>query len=304
MSLFKRLKRDKKEGTQLVDEVFKEVDKDGIPLTDETSQNGNSKSVSIKPIEHTRTIVVANQKGGVGKTTTAINLGAWLAMQGQKVLIVDIDAQGNATSGLGVDSKDLEVCIYDVLMKQTDIKNIIMSTEVENLFLAPATFRLVGAQVELVSMISRETRLREILAPIKGEYHYLIIDCPPSLGLLTLNALTAADEMIIPVQCEYYALEGLSQLVESINEVKKYLNPDLELAGFVMTMHDSRTKIGHEVINEVRQHFLEKVFASVIPRSVRLSEAPSFGQPIAVYDPLSRGSIAYKDLAKEVMNHG
>lgn len=257
-----------------------------------------------RPVEQTRLLAIANQKGGVGKTTTAINLASWLAMDGYKVLIVDADPQGNATSGLGVDPNELESCIYDVVMKREAIQNIIKPTEVANLFIAPASFRLVGAQVELVNMMSRETRLRDILTPLRGDYHFIVVDCPPSLGLLTINALTAADELIIPVQCEYYALEGLGQLLESLEEVRKYLNPRLQLAGLVMTMHDSRTKIGHQVIEEVKKHFPDKVYTSIIPRSVRLSEAPSFGQPITHYDALSRGAIAYKDLAKEVVRHG
>lgn len=262
------------------------------------------KSFPARPVDRTRVIAIANQKGGVGKTTTTVNLAAWLALDGNKVLVVDVDAQGNATSGLGVDPNGTEICIYDVLMSRATIDEVIQPTIVENLMLAPASFRLVGAQVELVSVMSREGRLKDILEPLRGQYHYIFIDCPPSLGLLTINALTAADELIIPVQCEYYALEGLTQLLESLEEVRKYLNPHLELAGVVMTMHDSRTKIGQEVIEEVKKHFPDKVYESIIPRNVRLSEAPSFGQPITHYDALSRGAIAYKDLAKEVMKHG
>lgn len=258
----------------------------------------------LKPITTTRILAIANQKGGVGKTTTAVNLGASLALEGHKILLVDIDPQGNATSGLGVEPSELEVCIYDVLMKQEELNNVIRPTLIEHLFLVPASFRLVGAQVELVSMLSRETRLREVLEPAKGQFHYTIVDCPPSLGLLTVNALTAADELIIPVQCEYYALEGLTQLLESIEEVRKYLNPGLRLAGLLMTMHDSRTRIAHQVVEEVRKYFPDLVYTTIIPRSVRLSEAPSFGQPITHYDALSKGAIAYSKLAKEVMSHG
>lgn len=270
----------------------------------ESKEPGAPLSEPLRPIEKTRTIVVANQKGGVGKTTTTVNLSAYLAVMGCKVLIVDLDPQGNATSGLGIDPSSLETCVYDVLMKKADINSVIMPTGIEHLYIAPASFRLVGAQVELVNVISREARLRDILTPLKGEYHYIIIDCPPSLGLLTVNALTAAEELIIPVQCEYFALEGLTQLLASIDEVKKYLNPELKLAGILMTMYDARTKLAQEVVQEVRSHYSGQVYLSVIPRSVRLSEAPSFGQPIVHYDALSRGAIAYKELAEEVMRHG
>lgn len=270
----------------------------------QTGADGRPISGQLQPVTGTRVIAVANQKGGVGKTTTAINMATYLALRGYRTLIIDLDPQGNATSGLGIDAKSVETCIYEVLMKRAGINSIIRPTGIEHLYLAPASFRLVGAQVELVNMISRETRMREIVVDLKGEYSYIVIDCPPSLGLLTVNALTAAEELVIPVQCEYFALEGLTQLLESINEVQKYLNPDLKLAGLLMTMFDARTKIAQEVVEEVRTHFPGQVYTTIIPRSVRLSEAPSFGQPIAHYDALSRGAIAYKDLAEEVMKHG
>lgn len=270
----------------------------------QTSADGTPISKEMRPVHGTRVIAVANQKGGVGKTTTTINLATYLALKGFRTLIVDLDPQGNATSGLGVDPNSLETCIYEVLMKRAVINSIIRPTGIEHLYLAPASFRLVGAQVELVNVLSRETRVREIVSDLKNDYSYIIIDCPPSLGLLTVNALTAAEELVIPVQCEYFALEGLTQLLDSINEVKKYLNPDLKMAGILMTMYDSRTKIAQEVVEEVRIHYPGDVYTTIIPRSVRLSEAPSYGQPIAHYDALSRGAIAYKDLAEEVMKHG
>ena len=270
----------------------------------ETMAGGASSVLMERPIETTRVVAVANQKGGVGKTTTTINLAAYLALNGYKTLIVDLDPQGNATSGLGIDPNSLDDCVYEVLMKRASMGSIIRPTGIEHLYLAPASFRLVGAQVELVNMLSRETRMREIVAGLKGKYSYVIIDCPPSLGLLTVNALTAAEELVIPVQCEYFALEGLTQLLDSINEVKKYLNPNLKMAGILMTMYDARTKIAQEVVEEVRTHYPGEVYTTIIPRSVRLSEAPSYGQPIASYDALSRGAIAYKELAEEVMKHG
>lgn len=272
--------------------------------TAETATSGALPGTQERPVETTRVVAVANQKGGVGKTTTTINLAAYLALNGYKTLIIDLDPQGNATSGLGTDPNSLDECVYEVLMKRADMGSIILPTSIEHLDLAPASFRLVGAQVELVNVMSRETRMREIVSGLKGKYSYIIIDCPPSLGLLTVNALTAAEELVIPVQCEYFALEGLTQMLESVNEVKKYLNPDLKLARLLMTMYDARTKIAQEVVEEVRTHFPGQVYMTIIPRSVRLSEAPSFGQPIASYDALSRGAIAYKELAEEVMKHG
>jgi chromosome partitioning protein len=270
----------------------------------ETKEPGAPLSEPLQPIEKTRVIVIANQKGGVGKTTTTVNLGAYLAVMGRKVLIVDLDPQGNATSGLGISQDSLETSVYEVLMKKADIESVIMPTGIEHLYIAPASFALADAQVELVSVISRETRLRDVLKPLNGEYHYIIIDCPPSMGLLTVNALTAAEELIIPVQCEYFALEGLAQLLDSIDDIKQYLNPQLGAPNILMTMYDARTKLAQEVVQEVRTHYPNQVHLTVIPRSVRLSEAPSYGQPIVHYDALSRGAIAYKELAEEVMRHG
>lgn len=249
-------------------------------------------------------ISIANQKGGVGKTTTSINLGACLAYIGKKVLIVDIDPQGNATSGAGIDKGDVNECVYDVLVDDTDIKQVIQETAVENLSVVPSTIQLAGAEIELVPTISREVRLKRALDEVRDQYDYILIDCPPSLGLLTINALTASDSVLIPVQCEYYALEGLSQLLNTVRLVQKHLNQDLMIEGVLLTMLDARTNLGLQVIQEVKKYFQNKVYQTVIPRNIRLSEAPSHGQPIIIYDPRSRGAEVYLDLAKEVAQVG
>jgi chromosome partitioning protein len=245
---------------------------------------------------------VVNQKGGVGKSTTAVNLAAALGQAGRKVLLLDLDPQGNATSGFGLNKNQRELCVYNALLGDTPLAAIIEPVEIEHVFVAPATIQLAGAEIELVSAMSREGRLKSILAPVKGDFEYIIVDCPPSLGLLTINALTAAEGLIIPIQCEYYALEGLSKLLDSVRLVKTHLNPGLEVFGVVMTMYDSRTRLAQQVVDEVRDFFDEKVFKTLIPRTVRLSEAPSFGQPVMLYDPTGKGAIAYRNLAEEVMN--
>lgn len=248
-----------------------------------------------------RIISVANQKGGVGKTTTTVNLGASLAYLGKKVLLVDIDAQGNATSGVGIRKPDVTEDIYDILVNEVDIKETILSTSREHLFIVPATLQLAGAEIELTSMMARESRLKLALDEIKEDYDYILIDCPPSLGHLTINAFTASDSILIPVQCEYYALEGLSQLLNTVRLVQKHFNPDLAIEGVLLTMFDARTNLGAEVVEEVRRYFQEKVYETVIPRNVRLSEAPSHGLSIIDYDIRSKGAEVYQALAKEVL---
>lgn len=250
-----------------------------------------------------KVIAIANQKGGVGKTTTAVNLSACLAYKGKKVMIIDVDPQGNTTSGLGVDKQNIEKSIYEVIINDENIENALMPTMVGNLFICPSNIQLVGAEVELVSVISRETRLKVALQDVKEKYDFIIIDCPPSLGLLTLNALTAADTILVPIQCEYYALEGLSQLMNTVKLVQRHLNPSLEVEGVVLTMFDARTNLSIQVVEDVKKYFRNKVYRTIIPRNVRLSEAPSFGLPIILYDPKSKGAECYLDLAQEVIDY-
>ena len=252
----------------------------------------------VRPLP--RVLAIANQKGGVGKTTTTVNLGASLAVLGYRVLVIDLDPQGNATTGLGINSRNLDTSIYDVILHDTPLEDCVEPTSLRNLFVAPATIDLAGAEIELVPAFSREQRLKRALAEVRDDYEFVLIDCPPSLGLLTVNALSAASEVVVPIQCEYYALEGLGQLLRNINLVQANLNPTLELSAIVLTMYDARTKLAEQVADEVRQHFGEKVCRNVVPRTVRLSEAPSFGQPIIVFDPSSRGALAYRELAREV----
>ncbi|MCQ2010697.1 MAG: AAA family ATPase [Sporolactobacillus sp.] len=250
-----------------------------------------------------KTLAIANQKGGVGKTTTAVNLSACMATLGCKVLMIDIDPQGNATSGSGVDKGDVDECIYDVLVDEVEISKVIHSSAIENLDVVPSAIQLAGAEIELVSTISREIRLKHAIEKVKDSYDYIVIDCPPSLGLLTINALTAADAVIIPVQCEYYALEGLSQLLNTVRLVQKHLNHHLAIEGVLLTMLDARTNLGLQVIQEVKKYFQDRVFKTIIPRNVRLSEAPSHGQPIIMYDSRSKGAEVYLDFAKEVITN-
>lgn len=247
-----------------------------------------------------KVIAIANQKGGVGKTTTAINISAILSKKGRKVILIDGDPQGNATSGLGVD-KNVEFSLYDVLINEVDIKQTLQNTCVKNLKLCPSNVNLAGAEAELVNLMSREQRLKEKLDEVKDEYDYIIIDCPPSLGLVTLNIFTASDSILIPVQCEYYALEGLGQLINTINLVKKHLNKNLAIEGAVLTMYDMRTNLSNQVVREVKRYFDEKVYRTVIPRNIKLSEAPSYGMPISLYDPNSKGARCYEKLTREII---
>ena len=247
-------------------------------------------------------ISVANQKGGVGKTTTTVNLATILAKRGKKVLLIDADPQGNATSGLGLE-KDLEPSTYDILVNDTEFKDAMQKTIIKNLKVCPANMNLAGAEVELVSMMSREQRLKEKVDIIKKDFDYILIDCPPSLGLVTLNAFTASNSVLIPVQCEYFALEGLGQLLNTINLVKKHLNKDIVIEGALLTMYDIRTNLSNQVVKEVKKYFENKVYKTVIPRNVRLSEAPSYGMPITEYDPRSKGAKSYIKFAKEFLKN-
>jgi len=244
-------------------------------------------------------IAITNQKGGVGKSTTAINLGAGLALQGERVLVVDLDPQGNTTSGLGIDRAALSGSTYEVLVADMPIETALEASSVRDLYLVPANINLAGAEIELVSMFSRETRLRQAIKEIRSDYDFVLIDCPPSLGLLTVNGLAAADEVLIPIQCEYYALEGVAQLMRSVELVQRNLNPELEVEGVLLTMFDGRTTLASDVARQVREHFGDTTYRTIIPRTVRLSEAPSYGEPIEAYDPMSRGAVAYRELARE-----
>jgi len=272
------------------------VPSDRAPLEEPSVGDGAAMTRRALP----RVMAIANQKGGVGKTTTAVNLGACLAELGYRTLVVDLDPQGNASTGLGINPRALEASMYDVLLGETPMEDCIEGSSVRNLFVAPASLDLAGAEIELVPAFSRELRLRNAIDSVKDDYDYVLIDCPPSLGLLTINAFAAATEVLVPIQCEYYALEGLGQLVRNVDLVKRNLNDRLEISTIILVMYDARTKLADQVAAEVREHFGEKVCRQIVPRTVRLSEAPSFGQPIITFDPSSRGAIAYRQLAKEV----
>lgn len=261
-------------------------------------------SSDLKPAGNTKIVAILNQKGGVGKSTTAINLSAALGALGKRVLLIDLDPQGNSTSGIGIEKREIKNCIYDVLLRDVDIKDIIVKNAAKNVDVAPATINLAGAEVELVSQMARENKLKRAAGSMRGFYDYIFIDCPPSLGLLTINALVAADKLIIPIQCEFYALEGVTKLLESQKRVKENLNPSLDIMGVVLTMFDQRQKLAKEVVEEVRNYFGPIMFNTVIPRNVKLAEAPGYATPIIEYAPLSTGAIAYKELAKEVINRG
>ncbi len=261
-----------------------------------------------KPVSHvigqTKVIAIINQKGGVGKSTTAINLSAALGEKNKQVLLIDFDPQGNSSSGLGIEKSRVTHCIYDVLLNEVPVEESIIPDVCEGLDIIPATINLAGAEVELVSVMARENRLKEIVGSLRGKYDYIFVDCPPSLGLLTVNALVAADKLLIPIQCEFYALEGVTKLLDSMKRVKSILNPSLDIFGVLLTMYDARTTLSRQVAEEVRAFFGKTVFDTIIPRSVKLSEAPSFGQPITQYEPRGKGAEAYKNLSKEVIERG
>lgn len=266
--------------------------------TRDPQQTTATTEISGRPLP--RIIAVANQKGGVGKTTTTVNLGAALAELDHRTLVVDLDPQGNATTGLGINYRTLDHTMYDVLLHDVPMEDCIEPTEVKNLFVAPASLDLAGAEIELVPAFSRESRLKRAIEDLGDDYDFVLIDCPPSLGLLTVNGLVAATEVMVPIQCEYYALEGLAQLTRNVELVRTNLNPTLDISGIVLVMYDSRTRLAEQVVTEVRSHFGPKVCRNMIPRNIRLSEAPSFGQPITTFDPSSRGAVAYRELAREV----
>jgi chromosome partitioning protein len=278
------------------------TDAAGVPgaLQESPEADAVDRSDEPEPMTIPRILAIANQKGGVGKTTTAVNLGAALAELDYRVLIIDLDPQGNATTGLGISHRNVEGSVYDVIMNDVAVEDCVEPTTVKNLFVVPATIDLAGAEIELVPAFSRELKLRRALQAARDDYDFTIIDCPPSLGLLTVNGLAAADDVIVPIQCEYYALEGLGQLLRNVALVQSNLNPTLAVRGIVLTMYDARTKLAEQVEQEVRAHFGAKVYRTVVPRTVRISEAPSFGQPVTVFDASSRGALAYRELAKEV----
>ena len=287
--------------------VEREIQQDVKPI-EEVELKPIKTYAEKKPVSRvvgsTKIIAVINQKGGVGKSTTAVNLSAALGEMGKQVLLVDLDPQGNTSSGLGIDKRQVQHCIYDVLLNDVKIEDVIIPDVCEGLDLVPATINLAGAEVELVSEMARENRLKDAVGAMRGRYDYIFIDCPPSLGLLTVNALVAADKLLIPIQCEFYALEGVTKLLDSMKRVKSRLNPTLDIYGVLLTMYDGRTTLSKQVVSEVRNFFGKTVFETLIPRTVKLSEAPSFGQPITQYDPTGKGALAYTELAKEVIKRG
>jgi chromosome partitioning protein len=282
------------------EDVEEELDVTIEATIEASPDQGDGAGGETEPLVLPAVLAIANQKGGVGKTTTAVNLGAALADLGFRVLVIDLDPQGNATTGLGVNARSVGASTYDVLMSDTPIEDCVEPTSVRNLFVCPATIDLAGAEIELVPAMSRELKLRRAVDAVRPDYDFVFIDCPPSLGLLTVNGLAAADGVLVPIQCEYYALEGLGQLLRNISLVRQNLNPPLDVIGIVLTMFDARTKLAEQVEREVRDHFGARVYRTVVPRTVRISEAPSFGQPVTVFDATSRGARAYRTLAEEV----
>lgn len=323
MGLFDGLKRDKKAAETVKQHKKEEIVEDELiidhievveretvkPLAEQEVPPTPIKTIKDKaPVKHvvgqTKVMAIINQKGGVGKSTTAINLSAALGELGKQVLLVDLDPQGNSSSGLGIEKSQVHNCVYDVLLNDVAIEDVIIPDVGEGLDLVPATINLAGAEVELVSEMARENRLKDALGSLRGKYDYVFIDCPPSLGLLTVNALVAADKLLIPIQCEFYALEGVTKLLDSMKRVKTRLNPTLDIFGVLLTMYDGRTTLSRQVVEEVRSYFGKTVFTTLIPRTVKLSEAPSFGQPITQYDPSGKGAQSYVNLAKEVVQRG
>ena len=323
MGLFDGLKRDKKAAETVKQHKKEEIVEDELiidhievveretvkPLAEQEVPPTPIKTIKDKaPVNHvvgqTKVMAIINQKGGVGKSTTAINLSAALGELGKQVLLVDLDPQGNSSSGLGIEKSQVHNCVYDVLLNDVAIEDVIIPDVGEGLDLVPATINLAGAEVELVSEMARENRLKDAVGSLRGKYDYVFIDCPPSLGLLTVNALVAADKLLIPIQCEFYALEGVTKLLDSMKRVKTRLNPTLDIFGVLLTMYDGRTTLSRQVVEEVRSYFGKTVFTTLIPRTVKLSEAPSFGQPITQYDPSGKGAQSYVNLAKEVVQRG
>ena len=323
MGLFDGLKRDKKAAETVKQHKKEEIVEDELiidhievveretvkPLAEQEVPPTPIKTIKDKaPVKHvvgqTKVMAIINQKGGVGKSTTAINLSAALGALGKQVLLVDLDPQGNSSSGLGIEKSQVHNCVYDVLLNDVAIEDVIIPDVGEGLDLVPATINLAGAEVELVSEMARENRLKDAVGSLRGKYDYVFIDCPPSLGLLTVNALVAADKLLIPIQCEFYALEGVTKLLDSMKRVKTRLNPTLDIFGVLLTMYDGRTTLSRQVVEEVRSYFGKTVFTTLIPRTVKLSEAPSFGQPITQYDPSGKGAQSYVNLAKEVVQRG